>query len=79
MSYRGVAPSFVFKIDHRFPKTGDFKSSGKKYTLESEITKLILYSNCETKLNIVMWKMSPEEVNQAARVSRDRGVKTSQI
>ena len=53
---------FRFKIDHRFPKTGDFKSSGKKYTLESEITKLILNSNCETKLNIVMWKMSPEEV-----------------
>ena len=62
MLYRGVAPCFVFKIDHRFPKTGDFKSSRKKYTLESEITKLILYSNCETKLNIVMWKMSPEEV-----------------
>ena len=62
MSYRGVEPCFVFKIDHRFPKTGDFKSSGRKYTLESEITKLILYSNCETKLNIVMWKMSPEEV-----------------
>ena len=62
MSYRGVAPSFVYKIDHRFPKTGDFKSSGRKYTLESEITKLIVYSNCETKLNIVMWKMSPEEV-----------------
>ena len=61
MSYRGVEPCFVFKIDHRFPKTGDFKSSGKKYTLESEITKLIVYSNCETKLNIVLWKMSPDE------------------
>ena len=54
MPYRGVAPSFIYKIDHRFPKTGDFKSSGRKYTLESEITKLILYSNCETKLNIVI-------------------------
>ena len=29
--------------------------------LESEITKLIVYSNCETKLNIVLWRMSPEE------------------
>ena len=61
MPYRGVAPSFIYKIDHRFPKTGDFKSSGRKYTLESEITKLIVYSNCETKLNIVLWRMSPEE------------------
>ena len=61
MSYRGVAPSFVYKIDHRFPKTGDFKSSGRKYTLESEITKLIVYSNCETKLNTVLWRMSYEE------------------
>ena len=61
MSYRGVAPSFVYKIDHRFPKTGDFKSSGRKYTLESEITKLIVYSNCESKLDILMWRMSPDE------------------
>ena len=29
--------------------------------LESEITKLIVYSNCETKLNIVLWRMSPKE------------------
>ena len=36
MSYRGLAPSFVYKIDHRFPRTGDFKSNGKKYTLESD-------------------------------------------
>ena len=35
-------------IVHRFPRTGDFKSSGKKYTLESEITKLIVYSTVET-------------------------------
>ena len=62
MSYRGVAPSFVYKIDHRFPKTGDQKSSGRKYTLDSAITKLIVYSNCETKLNIIFWKMSPDEV-----------------
>ena len=62
MSYRGVAPRFVYKIDHRFPKTGDQKSSGRKYTLESAITKLIVYSNCETKLNIIFWKMSPDEV-----------------
>ena len=61
MPYRGVALNFIYKIDYRFPKTGDFKSSGRKYTLESEITKLIVYSNCETKLNIVMWSMSPEE------------------
>ena len=61
MPYRGVAPSFIYKIDHRFPKTGDFKSSRKKYTLESEITKLIVYSYCETKLNIVLWRMSPDE------------------
>ena len=52
MPYRGVAPSLIYIIDNRFPKTGDFKSSGKKYTLESEITKLIVYSNCEKKLNI---------------------------
>ena len=61
MPYRGVAPSFIYKIDHRFPKTGDFKSSRKKYTLESEITKLIVYSYCETKLNIVLWRMSPDK------------------
>ena len=61
MAYRGVAPSFIYKIDHRFPKKGDLKSSGRKYMLESEITKLIVYSNCETKLNIVLWRMSPEE------------------
>ena len=73
MSYRGVAPSFVYKIDHRFPKTGDFKSSGRKYTLESEITKLIVYSNCETKLNIVMWKMSPEEV--IVKINETREIK----
>ena len=29
--------------------------------LESETTKLIVYSNCETKLNIVLWRMSPDE------------------
>ena len=61
MPYRGVAPSFIYKMDHRFPKKGDFKSSGRKYTLENEITKLIVYSNCQTKLNIVLWRMSPEE------------------
>ena len=48
MPYRGVAPSFIYKIDHRFPNKGDFKSSGRKYTLESEITKLIVYSTVET-------------------------------
>ena len=47
MAYRGVAPSFIYKIDHRFPKKGDFKSSGWKYTLESEITKLIEHSTVE--------------------------------
>ena len=61
MPYRGVAPSFIYKIDHRFPKTRDYKSSGKKYTLGSEKTKLIVYSNCETKLNIRLWRMTPSE------------------
>ena len=61
MPYRGVAPSFICKIDYRFPRKGDFKSSGRKYTLENEITKLIVYSHCETKLNIVLWRMSPED------------------
>ena len=61
MTYRGVAPSFKYKIDHRFPKTKDYKSSGKKYTLDSEKTKLIVYSNCETKLNIRLWSMTPSE------------------
>ena len=61
MPYRGVAPSFIYKIDHIFPRTGDFKSSGKKYTLESEKTKLIVYSNCETKFNIKLWRMSQDE------------------
>ena len=51
----------MYKIDHRFPRKGDFKSSGKKYTLESELTKLIVYLNCKTKLNIVSWRMSPDE------------------
>ena len=59
--YRGVAPSFIYKIDHRFPKTGDLKSNGKKYTLKTEITKLIVYSHCVSKLNIVTWRMSPDE------------------
>ena len=53
MAYRGVAPSFIYNIDHRFPKKGDFKSSGRKYTL--------VYSNCETKLDIVLWRMSPDK------------------
>ena len=61
MAYRGVAPSFIYKIDHSFPKKGDLKSSGRKYALESEIPKLIVYSNCETKLDIVLWRMSPDE------------------
>ena len=61
MPYRGVAPSFIYMIDHRFPSKGDFKSSRRKYTHESEITELIVYSNCETKLNIVLWRMSPDE------------------
>ena len=43
----------LYKIDDRFPKTDDMKVSGKKYTLETQITKLIVYSNCKTKLNIV--------------------------
>ena len=60
MPYRGVAPSFIYKIDHRFPRKGDFKSSWKKYT-QIEITKQIVYSNCETKLNIVLWRLSPDE------------------
>ena len=61
MSFRGVAPNFIYKIDHRFPRTRDFKINGKKYTLKSKITKLIVYSNCATKLNIVLWRMTPEE------------------
>ena len=60
-SYRGVAPSFIYKIDHRFPKTGDLKSSGKKYTLETQITKLIVYSNGVSKVNVTTWRMSPDE------------------
>ena len=46
-AYMGIAPSFIYKIDHRFPKTGDLKSSGKKYTLESRVTKLIVHSRSE--------------------------------
>ena len=49
----------LYKIYDRFPKTDDMKVSGKKYTLESQITKLIVYSNCETKLNIMLWSMLP--------------------
>ena len=41
-SYRGVAPSFIYKIDYMFPKTGDLKSSRKKYMLETRVTKLIV-------------------------------------
>ena len=61
MSYRGVAPHFIYKIDNRFPRTGDFKNNKKRYTLESRTTKLIVYSNCVTKLNIVSWSMTPDE------------------
>ena len=60
-AYMGIAPSFIYKIDHRFPKTGDLKSSGKKYTLESRLTKLIVYSSGVTKLNVTTWRMSPDE------------------
>ena len=60
-SYRGIAPSFIYKIDHRFPKTGDLKSSGKKYTLETRVTKLIVYSNGVSKVNVMTWRMSPDE------------------
>ena len=60
-SYRGVAPSFIYKIDHRFPKTGDFKSSGKTYTLETQVTKLIVYSSGVTKLDVKTWRMCPNE------------------
>ena len=49
----------LYKIDDRFPKTDDMKVSGKKYTLEMQITKLIVYSNCNTKLNIILWTMLP--------------------
>ena len=49
----------LYKIDDRFPKTDDMKVSGKKYTLETQITKLIVYSNCKTKLNIILWTMLP--------------------
>ena len=60
-TYRGVAPSFIYKIDHRFPKTGDFKSNGKKYTLETQVTKLIVYSSGVTKLDVTTWRMCPDE------------------
>ena len=60
-SYRGIAPSFIYKIDYRFPKTGDLKSSGKKYTLETRVTKLIVYSSGVTKMNVTTWRMSPDE------------------
>ena len=60
-SYRGIAPSFIYKIDHRFPKTRDLKSSGKKYTLEARVTKLIVYSNEVSKLDVTTWRMSPDE------------------
>ena len=45
----------LYKIDDRFPKTDYMKVSGKKYTLETQITKLIVYSNCKTKLNVILW------------------------
>ena len=54
-----IREQFLYKIDHRFPETDDMKISGKKYTLETQITKLIVYSNCRTKLNIVLWAMLP--------------------
>ena len=60
-SYRGIAPSFIYKIDHRFPKTGDLKDSGKKYTLETKVTKLIVYSSGVTKMDVTTWRMSPDE------------------
>ena len=52
LSYRGIAPSFIYKIDYRFPKTEDLKSSGKKYTLETWVTKLIVYSSRVSKMNV---------------------------
>ena len=49
----------LYKIDDRFPKTDDMKISGKRYTLDTQITKLIVYSTCKTKLNITLWTMMP--------------------
>ena len=46
--------------NHRFPKTGDLKSSGKKYTLATRVTKLIVYSNGVSKMDIKTWRMSPD-------------------
>ena len=68
-AYMGIAPRY--KMDHRFPKTGDLKSSGKKYTLESRVTKLIVYSSGVTKLNVTTWRMSPDEdVRQRTETGR---------
>ena len=70
-SYRGIAPSFIYKIDHRFPKTGDLKDSGKKYTLETKVTKLIVYSSGVTKMDVTTWRMSPDEdVRQERRLGK---------
>ena len=44
----------LYKVDDRFSTIDDMKVSGKKYTLETQITKLIVYSNCKTKLNIIL-------------------------
>ena len=49
----------LYKIDDRFPNTDEMKVSGKKYTLETQITKLIVYSNCKMKLNVILWTMLP--------------------
>ena len=49
----------LYKIDDRFPKTDDMKISGKKYTLDTQITKLIVYSTCKSRLNITLWTMLP--------------------
>ena len=68
-SYRGIAPSFIYKIEYRFPKTGDLKSSGKKYTLETRVTKLIVNSNGLSKVNVITWRMSPDE-DVATRTER---------
>ena len=42
-------------------KTGDLKSSGKKYTLKTRVTKLIVYSSGVSKMNMTTWRMSPDE------------------
>ena len=56
-----MAPHFIYKIDHRFPRTRDCKNNGKRYTFKSKITK----ANCvfENEISVI----------RRARITREIG------